>query len=84
MVSSARVMGVPLRFSGSEARLPPTRKSVFWISSVHAAISGSLQTLRANVDYGLAEARTTYGTIGVKVWIFKGEVLQRKARRIPE
>ena len=30
--------------------------------------------LRANIDYGLAEARTTYGVIGVKVWIFKGEV----------
>jgi small subunit ribosomal protein S3 len=43
-----------------------------------------LHTLRADVDFGLAEARTTYGTIGVKVWIFKGEVLQRKARRIPE
>ena len=42
-----------------------------------------LHTLRADVDFGLAEARTTYGTIGVKVWIFKGEVLQRKARRIP-
>jgi small subunit ribosomal protein S3 len=41
-----------------------------------------LHTLRADVDFGLAEARTTYGTIGVKVWIFKGEVLQRKARRI--
>ena len=43
-----------------------------------------LHTLRADVDFGLAEARTTYGTIGVKVWIFKGEVLQRRARRIPE
>jgi small subunit ribosomal protein S3 len=43
-----------------------------------------LHTLRADVDFGQAEARTTYGTIGVKVWIFKGEVLQRKARRIPE
>ena len=41
-----------------------------------------LHTLRADVDFGLAEARTTYGTIGVKVWIFKGEVLQRKARPI--
>ena len=35
-----------------------------------------------DVDFGLAQARTTYGIIGVKVWIFKGEVLQRKARRI--
>ncbi|MCL4316574.1 MAG: 30S ribosomal protein S3, partial [Gammaproteobacteria bacterium] len=34
-----------------------------------------LHTLRADIDYGLAEARTTYGVIGVKVWIFKGEVM---------
>jgi small subunit ribosomal protein S3 len=34
-----------------------------------------LHTLRADVDYGLAEAKTTYGVIGVKVWIFKGEIL---------
>jgi len=34
-----------------------------------------LHTLRADIDYGLAEARTTYGVIGIKVWIFKGEVL---------
>jgi small subunit ribosomal protein S3 len=33
-----------------------------------------LHTLRANIDYGFAEAKTTYGVIGVKVWIFKGEV----------
>jgi small subunit ribosomal protein S3 len=39
-----------------------------------------LTTLRADIDYGLAEAKTTYGVIGVKVWIFKGEVLERKAR----
>ena len=34
-----------------------------------------LQTLRANIDYGFAEAKTTYGRIGVKVWIYKGQVL---------
>jgi len=34
-----------------------------------------LHTLRADIDYGLAEAKTTYGVIGVKVWIYKGEVL---------
>jgi small subunit ribosomal protein S3 len=33
-----------------------------------------LHTLRADIDYGFAEARTTYGIIGVKVWIYKGEV----------
>jgi small subunit ribosomal protein S3 len=32
-----------------------------------------LTTLRADIDYGFAEAKTTYGVIGVKVWIFKGE-----------
>ncbi len=37
-----------------------------------------LQTLRADIDYGFAEANTTYGKIGVKVWIYKGEVLPAK------
>ena len=37
-----------------------------------------LQTLRADIDYGFAEADTTYGKIGVKVWIYKGEVLPSK------
>ena len=36
-----------------------------------------LHTLRADIDYGLAEAKTTYGVIGVKVWIFKGEIIPR-------
>ena len=34
-----------------------------------------LQTLRANIDYGFAEAKTTYGRLGVKVWIYKGQIL---------
>jgi len=37
-----------------------------------------LHTLRAEIDYGFAEAKTTYGIIGVKVWIFKGEVLDKQ------
>jgi small subunit ribosomal protein S3 len=36
-----------------------------------------LHTLRADIDYGFAEAMTTYGVIGVKAWIFKGEVLKK-------
>lgn len=42
-----------------------------------------LQTIRADIDYGFAEAATTYGRIGVKVWIYRGEVLQdnRKPRK---
>jgi len=40
-----------------------------------------LQTLRADIDYGFAEADTTYGKVGVKVWIYKGEVLPAKANK---
>src|SRR5215468_361687 len=38
-----------------------------------------LHTLRADIDYGFSEARTTYGVIGIKVWVFKGEVLAHNA-----
>ena len=41
-----------------------------------------LHTLRADIDFGFAEARTTYGAIGVKVWVFKGEVLPKGARPV--
>ena len=40
-----------------------------------------LQTLRADIDYGFAEANTTYGKIGVKVWLYRGEVLKESAQR---
>ncbi len=39
-----------------------------------------LQTLRADIDYGFAEANTTYGKVGVKVWIYKGEILPAKKK----
>ena len=42
-----------------------------------------LQTLRADIDYGFAEANTTYGKVGVKVWIYKGEVLPKKVEEEP-
>ena len=42
-----------------------------------------LQTLRADIDYGFAEAATTYGRIGIKVWIYKGEVLTQALRTTP-
>ena len=41
-----------------------------------------LQTLRANIDYGFAEAKTTYGRLGVKVWIYKGQILP-KSKKTP-
>ena len=40
-----------------------------------------LQTIRADIDYGFAEANTTYGKIGVKIWIYSGEVL-KSAKRV--
>ena len=40
-----------------------------------------LHTLRADIDYGFAEARTTFGIIGVKVWVYKGEILGKPARK---
>ncbi len=40
-----------------------------------------LHTLRADIDYGLATAKTTYGVIGVKVWIFKGEILDSEVEQ---
>ena len=43
-----------------------------------------LQTLRADIDYGFAEANTTYGKVGVKVWIYKGEILPEKKDKVME
>lgn len=42
-----------------------------------------LQTIRADIDYGFAEAKTTYGRLGVKVWLYKGEVLHDTTNRRP-
>lgn len=41
-----------------------------------------LHTLRADIDFGVATARTTYGAIGIKCWIFKGEILPQRRRRV--
>ena len=43
-----------------------------------------LQTLRADVDYAVAEAATTYGKLGIKVWIYKGEILEMKVRSVED
>src|SRR5438034_1290030 len=43
-----------------------------------------LHTLRADIDYGLAEAHTTFGVIGIKVWIYKGDILPAKRREAIE
>jgi small subunit ribosomal protein S3 len=41
-----------------------------------------LHTLRADIDYGVTEARTTYGAIGIKVYIFKGEILKKEDAQV--
>ena len=46
--------------------------------------AASGRTLRADVDYGFVEAKTTYGVLGVKVWIYKGEVFDLYARKPEE
>lgn len=43
-----------------------------------------LQTLRADIDYGFAEAKTTFGILGIKVWVYKGEILDKKTPRRKE
>ena len=43
-----------------------------------------LHTLKADIDYGQAVSNTTYGTIGVKVWIYKGEMAKTRSRRRPQ
>jgi small subunit ribosomal protein S3 len=42
-----------------------------------------LHTLRADIDYGFAEAHTTYGIIGVKTWVYRGDIYEQKKRREP-
>ena len=43
-----------------------------------------LQTIRADIDYGFAEAITKYGVVGVKVWIFKGEIIEERSKQVEE
>jgi len=67
----AGVEGVKIRVSGRLGGAEMSR--VEWQQSGRVP----LHTLRSDIDYGFCEAKTTFGTIGVKVWIFNGEVLQK-------
>lgn len=66
------VKGIKIQCSGRLGGSEIARRERYAEGSV------PLHTLRADIDYGFAEAFTTYGQIGVKVWIYKGEVLQRR------
>ena len=68
-------MGVKIRCSGRLGGAEQARSE--WYSDGRVP----LQTLRANIDYGTAEAKTTYGVVGVKAWVFHGEIVGDRQRR---
>ncbi len=68
----AGVKGIRVSCSGRLNGAEMSRKETYKIGKV------PLQTLRADIDYGFAEALTTYGLIGVKVWIYKGDILGKQ------
>lgn len=67
--------GIKIMVSGRLGGAEIARREWTWEGSI------PLHTLRADIDYGFAEAHTTYGIIGVKVWVYKGQVLPSQNRR---
>ena len=74
-VSFRRAMGIKTSCSGRLGGADMARTEFYSEGTI------PLQTLRADIDYGFAEADTTYGKVGVKVWIYRGEVLPTKANK---
>ena len=75
----AGALGIKVKVSGRLGGAEMARTEKYHEGSI------PLQTLRADVDYGFAEAHTTYGVIGVKAWIYKGEIIREKKRvKAPE
>jgi small subunit ribosomal protein S3 len=72
------VQGIKVKISGRLSGAEMARREEFKEGRI------PLHTFRADIDYGTAEARTTYGVIGVKVWIFKGEVFDQSAEQVTE
>src|SRR5579883_2899221 len=64
----------------SESIALQLEKRVGFRRAMRKAVDSALHTLRADIEYGFSEARTTYGVIGVKVWIYKGEIFTQKKR----
>ena len=69
------VLGIKTSVSGRLGGADMARKETYIEGTI------PLQTLRANIDYGFAEADTTYGKVGVKTWIYHGEVLPNKGKK---
>jgi small subunit ribosomal protein S3 len=74
-VMSAGAQGIKTKISGRLAGVDMARSEGYTEGNV------PLQTIRADIDYGFDEALTTYGQLGVKVWIYKGEVLPQRGDR---
>jgi len=72
---SAGVLGIKIRCSGRLNGAEMARAESYKLGKL------PLQTLRAQIDYGFAESLTTYGLLGVKVWVNKGEVIKEKKRQ---
>jgi small subunit ribosomal protein S3 len=73
---SPQVKGIRVQCSGRLGGAEMSRSEFYREGRV------PLHTLRADIDYGVATARTTAGSIGIKCWIFKGEVLPQRRRRL--
>ena len=70
----AGILGIKTSVSGRLGGADIARRETYSEGNI------PLQTMRADIDYGFAEADTTYGKLGVKVWIYKGEILPTKAK----
>jgi len=75
---SAGVQGIKVSCAGRLGGAEMSRREGYKRGKV------PLQTFRADIDYGFAEARTTYGIIGIKVWIYKGDVMPKKKEKIEQ
>ena len=73
----AGVRGIKVRCAGRLGGAEIARSETYHEGTI------PLQTLRADIEYGFAEAATTYGRIGIKVWIYKGEILNQTLRTTP-
>jgi small subunit ribosomal protein S3 len=71
----AGALGIKTSVSGRLGGADIARKETYSEGTI------PLQTLRADIDYGFAEANTTYGKVGVKAWVYNGEVLPSKGKK---
>lgn len=72
LAMEAAVKGIKITCSGRLAGAEIARSETYKEGKI------PLQTLRADIDYGFAEAKTTYGVVGVKVWVYKGDIFEKK------